>query len=225
MKAIIFDLDGTLLNTLSDIANSMNTVLMKHNFPIYQTEQYRFLVGDGMNSLVKKAATPYTEKPELILLMQNEMKDEYEKNWHKQTKPYPLIMETLTQLQREGFLLSVLSNKPDRLTKISVSFFFPQIHFFMIKGALETIKKPNPSGVYDIIKTSNLPSTEFIMIGDSAVDMITAKNASIFPAGVLWGFRDKEELIQNGAKQIFTNPKEILFFLNHLKQIGYKIVI
>lgn len=213
MKAIIFDLDGTLLNTLEDLANSMNQVLKNHKFPVYPIDQYRFFVGDGMTVLVKKASAPFTDDQFLIQQMQTEMKNEYEKRWCKTTKPYPFIMEALIDLQSMGFLLSILSNKPDRFTKITVSYFFPHIHFFQVKGAQDIFKKPDPAGVYEIIKKSNLSPKEFIMIGDSSVDMITAKNASIYSAGVLWGFRDKEELILHGANHIFENPKEIVIFL------------
>lgn len=215
-KAIIFDLDGTLLNTLEDLASSMNNVLQKHNYSPYPTDQYRFFVGEGMNNLVKKATNPFTDDKKKIQQMQSEMKLEYEKMWHKTTKPYDGINETLMNLDDAGFLLAVLSNKPDEMTKIIVSFFFPEIHFFQVCGASQDVpKKPDPAGVFSIMNQSFLSPEEFIMIGDSSIDIQTAINASIFPSGVLWGFRDKEELFKAGAKQFFKNPGEIYNFLTH----------
>jgi phosphoglycolate phosphatase len=214
LKAIIFDLDGTLLNTLDDLADCMNRVLHHHGYPSYPVEQYKLFVGEGIYSLVKKAVNPFTQNQIKIDSMFEEMKEEYKKNWNKKTKPYETMIDVLSELKKAGILLSILSNKPEPLAKITVRYFFPKISFFHVQGALDTIpQKPDPTGALAMIKKANLPKKEFILIGDSSVDMATAKNASIYPAGVLWGFRGKEELIKYGAKHIFKHPKEILPFL------------
>jgi len=215
LKAVIFDLDGTLLNTLDDLADCMNRVLINHGFPPYPTENYKYYVGKGMQNLVNQAANPFARDKIILDQMLEEMKEEYKNNWDKKTKPYPGIPDMLAELCESGFLLSVLSNKPDPFAKITVTHFFPQIPFFEVQGAQDIVpKKPNPIGILSIIEKTNLPKKEWIMIGDSSVDMETAKNASIFPAGVLWGFREKDELIQSGAKLVFGHPKEIVTFLN-----------
>ena len=215
MKAIIFDLDGTLLNTLDDIANCMNRVLIRNSFMPYPAEKYKDFVGEGMFNLVKNAANPFTNKTETIGIMHDEMKKEYADNWHINTKPYEGIMDVLSQLEKAGILLSVLSNKPDTLTKMTVQYFFPTISFFHVQGALANIpRKPDPAGVLTIIQKSTLPNTEFMLIGDSGIDIETANNAFIFPAGVLWGFREREELEKQGAKLLFTKPLDILKLIN-----------
>ena len=216
MKAIIFDLDGTLLNTLDDLGSSMNHVLTKHNFPIYPIDQYRFFVGNGMYNLVKNAVNPYTNDPELTSLMFEEMKAEYQNNWHIKTKPYDCIESLLTKLSNAGFILNIFSNKPEYFTQETVRYFFPQIRFSYIIGASEKFpNKPDPMGVRFIINQTKLTEEDFIMIGDSCVDIYTAQNANIYPAGVLWGFREEEELIKAGAKHIFSHPSDIFNFLNY----------
>jgi phosphoglycolate phosphatase len=216
LKAIIFDLDGTLLNTLDDLADCMNRVLTRHSFLPYTVEQYKYFVGEGMYCLVKKAAQSFTEDIKKINSMYDEMKEEYKNNWNKKTKPYETIIKVLSQLNQAGVLLSVLSNKPDPFAKLTVSHFFPQITFFEVRGAIDNFPiKPDPTGSLAMIKKTKLPQEEFMMIGDSSVDMITAKNARIFPAGVLWGFREKKELEESGAKIIFKQPAEIITFLIH----------
>lgn len=218
MKAIVFDLDGTLLNTLEDIANSMNRVLIKNQFSPYSTEDYKYMVGSGMQALVKKAVTPFTKKPEKINQLFEEMKDDYLFHWNIATKPYEGIMETLFSLAEAGIVLSILSNKPDSLTKKTVQHFFPTIPFFMIQGASSYYpEKPNPACLINIMKETNLPKEEFIMIGDSSIDIETAINASVFPAGVLWGFRKKEELEKKGAKIFFEHPSDILKFFKSIE--------
>jgi len=225
-KAIIFDLDGTLLNTLDDLANSMNHVLEIHGFPIYLVDQYRLLVGEGMYKLVLKAATPYTNDLELINLMFLQMNETYKKNWHHTTKPYPKIIEVLNLLSNVGFHLYVLSNKPEHFTKETVAYFFPKIPFDSVLGATDDMpRKPDPAGVEKIITNSGLSPNDFLMIGDSGIDMNTALNANIMAGGVLWGFRDKEELIQSGANFIFSHPDEIYALLINSNEFGYNFII
>lgn len=225
-KAVIFDLDGTLLNTLEDLANSMNHVLEINGFPKYSIEQYKFLVGEGMLNLVAKAIKPYTNEQDRINQMHHQMNEEYKENWHNTTKPYPGITEVLSLLSNAGFHISILSNKPDHFTKATVEYFFPNISFQYVIGASDRIpKKPDPAGVKKIISDSNLSTEDFILIGDSGIDIHTAINANIVPGGVLWGFRDQDELIQSGAKYLFVRPEEMYSFLINSNQLGYKLII
>ena len=224
--AIIFDLDGTLLNTLEDLATSMNTVLEFNGFPKYSLEQYRLFVGEGMFNLVIKATKPYTNNQELIHQMYLQMNEEYKQNWHNTTKPYPQIVEVLNLLSNAGFHLNILSNKPDYFTKITVEYFFPKVPFQTIMGASDRIpRKPDPAGVLKIISESGLFLKDFILIGDSGIDIHTAMNACIMPGGALWGYRDQDELIQSGAKFLFTQPEEMYSFLINSNQLGYKLII
>lgn len=214
MKAVIFDLDGTLLNTLEDLATSMNQVLRNHKLPEHPLDKYRFFVGNGMANLVKKAAGIFTKEDSLLCQMTIEMKEEYNHNWHKFTQPYHGIREMLSDLSGAGMCLNILSNKPDCFTEDIVRYFFPHIHFQCIMGASDSIpKKPDPSGALYIIQKTGFLNRDFIFIGDSQVDIKTALQAKIFPAGVLWGFRDKIELEEAGAKYLFYHPSEISSFL------------
>ena len=214
MKAVIFDLDGTLLNTLEDLASSMNYVLRNYHFPEHSLDQYRFFVGNGMVNLVKKAAGLTSQEDSLLHQMFTEMKEEYNKNWHKFTQPYDGIKEMLLELSGGGICLTILSNKPDCFTEDIVHHFFPHIHFQCIMGASDSIpKKPDPSGAEYIIRKTGFLNQDFIFIGDSQVDIQTAIHAKIFPAGVLWGFRDRIELEKAGAKYLFYHPNEISSFL------------
>jgi phosphoglycolate phosphatase len=215
LKAIIFDLDGTLLNTLDDLADCMNRVLCRHNFHPYPILEYRYFVGEGMRNLVKKTLEPYSKDIQLAEQLFQEMQNEYQNHWNHKTKPYETIEQVLLTLSSEGVILAILTNKPDFLTKEIVRHYFPKIPFLAVQGAQDDFpRKPDPSSALLIIEKTNIQKEEWILIGDSSIDIETAKNASIFPAGVLWGFRSKEELEKTGAKIIFEQPKEIVSFFN-----------
>lgn len=210
-EAVIFDLDGTLVNSLEDIANSLNAVLEKHNFPTYDIHTYKQLVGKGLRNLVRDALPETQRNEQLIAACFNEMYELYQNTCTNKTKPYTGISDLLHELVVNGIKIAVLSNKADELTKKIVLTLFPDIHFEFIVGMTDEVKrKPDPQGAVQISKGLEIQPDKILFVGDTGIDMQTASNSGMHAAGVLWGFRTKEELIQNGAKYTFEHPIELL---------------
>jgi len=210
-RAVIFDLDGTLLDTIQDIADSMNTVLKKLGFPTYKTEDYYYFVGEGMDVLCKKVIPESHNTPDLVKKCVEMMKIEYQKNWLNNTKPYPGIPELLTELEKIKMKIAVHSNKPDEFTKLYIQRLLPQINFSIVIGANPFLpKKPAPDGAIYIARELGIPPEEFIYLGDSAIDIKTALSAGMYPVGALWGFRTADELIASGARKLINRPDELL---------------
>ena len=209
MKAFFFDLDGTLLDTLEDLAEAVNTVLAGAGYPVHPVEAYKFFVGDGMETLLRRAAPEGTDQEALSGLMKN-MREEYGRNWANKSRPYPGIMSMLSGLAERGISLSVLSNKPHEFTLLTVRHFFPEVPFAMIQGSPEGGRaKPDPALAFTMAGELGCNSSEVTFMGDSSTDMKTAVGAGMFPVGVLWGFRPASELTQHGAKLLLERPAQI----------------
>jgi phosphoglycolate phosphatase len=209
-KGIIFDLDGTLADTLADIAGSMNHVLKQNSYPQHAVDDYRLLVGRGLENLVATALPPEFRQAGIISVCLASFIHDYRENCLVQTSLYPGIESLLFYLQDRQLKLSVFSNKADELTQMIVRALLPGIRFNMILGAKPDVpKKPDPGGALLISRAMDVKPEETIYLGDSDVDMITATRAGMFPAGVLWGFRTAAELSQNGAKALLTRPDEL----------------
>jgi phosphoglycolate phosphatase len=207
VKAIIFDLDGTLLNTLSDIGNSMNRVLRSHGLPEHPLKAYNYFVGEGAGRLVERAL------PEEMRIHKDKFLDcfenDYEKNWMKDTKPYPGIPELLSNWQKD-LCLCILSNKPHTFTVACVNHFFPEIHFAIVLGQQPgKPRKPDPFGVHRIFKETGYSDKEVFFIGDTKVDMQTAVKTGIPAVGVTWGFRPQSELESHGANFLAHTTEEL----------------
>jgi len=209
-RGIIFDLDGTLLNTLADLAMSMNRVLGRHGFEQHPVQAYRYFVGNGMRMLVERTLPTDRRAPELIDACYREMHAEYDRHWADETVPYDGMPELLETLNRRGFQLSVLSNKPHEFTGIMVRRYFPDTPFRCIYGAGGALpRKPDPAGALLIATETGIPAEKFLYLGDTGVDMKTAVAAGMFPIGALWGFRDESELREGGAKLVLNHPAEL----------------
>ncbi|WP_348822449.1 HAD family hydrolase [Flavobacterium aestuarii] len=213
-KGVIFDLDGTLVNSLEDIADAMNKVLTSLDYPIHTYETYQYFIGSGLRNLVTRSLPETNNSTKNIDYCYQLMIEEYSSNCTHKTKAYPGITELLDNLFSHNIRLSVFSNKSDELTKKITSHLFPGI-FDPIAGLrIEALKKPNPSEAIMISRKMGLNTEEIIFAGDSDIDIQTAINANMTPAGVTWGYRPEEELIAAGAKYILNKPSDFMEILH-----------
>ncbi len=211
IKALIFDLDGTLLNTIEDIADSCNMALEALGYPTHETEEYKYFIGDGIMKLMEKILP---EEKSLDIEEQEKMRvlqdDFYIKKCNK-TRPFDGILELLQELKQKGYKLAVISNKPDDQTqKIVATYFNPEIFDIITGNKPGYPTKPDTKLTNEIISQLGQKPENCAFIGDSDVDMMTAVNAKLLPIGVAWGFRTRDELLTNGAKHIVSYPLEIV---------------
>ena len=210
-KAVIFDLDGTLLYTLEDLADSMNCVLERNRLPQHELAAYKYFVGDGIDMLVRRALPFEIADDEELNRFIREMKSEYAGRWTQKTRPYPGIPEVLDAFSAGGFELAVLSNKPDEATRHIIQAFLPGVSFRRVIGATSgKPKKPDPTVALEIADRLRIAPARFIYVGDTSIDMRTAVAAGMFPVGALWGFRPAEELIAAGAELLVSKPASLL---------------
>ena len=204
-KGIIFDLDGTLVNSLEDISDAMNTVLTGLKYPTHTYDTYQYFIGSGLRNLVSKALPASNNSEVDIENCFNCMVTEYRDVCTIKTKPYAGILELLDNLKSQNIKLAVFSNKADELTKKIASEIFPDYFDTAVGLSTEELKKPNPFEAISISKKWNLKPEEILFVGDSDIDMQTAVNANMFPVGVSWGYRTEDELISSGAKLVINN--------------------
>lgn len=212
VKAIIFDLDGTLVDTLNDLTDANNYALEQLGFPGHSPQEYKLLVGAGSRELARKALPP--DRVDLTDTLLEMILDRYKDHCLDKTKPYPGIRELLAELDSRDIRLAVLSNKPDALTKHIAIDIFGSDCFEIITGHLDgTPTKPDPTSVLGILEQMKLSHTDVLYVGDSAVDMATAIAAQLRAVGVSWGFRDRQELQDAGADHIIDRAAELLDLL------------
>ena len=209
--AALFDLDGTLLNTLNDVAEAMNCSLRELGALPHPVEEYRHLVGQGLELLAYKVLPENRRDKATITTCVMGMRREYGRIWARTTKPYAGIAELLRALKEKDIRTAVLSNKADDFAKKIVSHFFHPSRFEMVLGSSDVFPiKPDPASALHIASQMGIPPEACAFIGDSDIDMQTACNAGMFPIGVLWGFRSAEELLRSGAKLLVHTPAEII---------------
>lgn len=209
---VIFDLDGTLLNTLDDLASSVNYALEKCGYPRRSVDEVRRFVGNGVEKLIKRAVPPNISKEEIKTCFDS-FKWHYKENMSNQTRPYDGIMELLEKLKAENIKIAVVSNKVDEAVRLLCEKEFSGLIEVALGESKEIPKKPNPEMVFKALKELNSKIEETIFVGDSDVDMETAKNANITSVGVTWGFRDREVLKAAGANFIIEEPRELFSLL------------
>lgn len=213
-RAAIFDLDGTLADTLRDIADSVNHVLQRHGLPPHPAESYRDMVGNGFTNLIR-VAVPFSLRDDTAAVdfILNEAKEYYASHSLVATKPYPGILPMLEELARRGARLAVLSNKPDPMARAMVEALFPGIPFTAVRGEVGGMpRKPDPRAALVIAESTGLAAREWIFVGDSDVDMKTAVAAGMGALGATWGYRDSETLLAAGADLLLPAPARILDF-------------
>ena len=210
-KAIIFDLDGTLLDTLEDIALSMNSVLIRAGYPSHPVTAYRGFVGEGITTLARRVLPEEHRDETTVGHMVADMLIEYGKHWADHTRPYPGITELLDTLTGKDIRMAVLSNKMDRFTKEMIAMLLSSWTFAEVIGARADFpSKPDPAGALLIARTLGIREEEFLYLGDSNIDMKTAVQAGMFPVGALWGFQSADELRVAGARVLIQEPNDLL---------------
>ncbi|MBM4055656.1 MAG: HAD family hydrolase [Planctomycetes bacterium] len=215
-KAIIFDLDGTLIDSLEDLGNATNRVLLKNNFPTHTMEDYRYFVGEGVVALITRALPEEIRDEATINACVGEFREDYRKNWNIKTKLYEGIAEMLDSVTLRGLKMAVLSNKPDYFTKKCVAEFLPKWNFERVIGQRDNVpKKPDPAGADEIAEHLAILPSEILYLGDTPIDMKTATAAGMFPVGVLWGFRPEDELKRSGAQRVIHKPQELMKVIDH----------
>lgn len=211
MKALVFDLDGTLVDSLADIASAMNAALVEHGLPTHGLPAYRRFVGEGVEVLTAHAVAPHQQWHGAVLQRYRTL---YAQGLPGTTRPFPGIVDLLLALQSRGVGLAVLSNKPDASTRHLVAQLFPQVSWAGVAGQKADVpRKPDPTAALDLARTLGVAPHECGFVGDSAIDMRTAGAAGMRGIGVTWGFRDRAELEQHGAHAIVDTPAQVLALL------------
>lgn len=213
-RLVIFDLDGTLLNTIDDLATSVNHALCRHSFPQHELPEYRYFVGNGVAKLIERALPPEARQPETIETLRQEFIAYYQQHKTVLTRPYEGIPALLDTLADKGLTLAVASNKYHQGTEELVAHYFGNTRFAAVLGQRAGIPvKPDPAIVLDILQRTQTVAEETLYVGDSGVDMQTAQRAGVRSVGVTWGFRPRQELVDNGACHLADRPDEILRYL------------
>ena len=213
-QLVIFDLDGTLLDTVADLANATNRALELCGYPTHPIEAYYGFVGNGINKLFARALPLDSSNEENIQRIRSLFIPYYNQHNADCSHPYPGIMELLLKLQSNGMQIAVASNKYHEATVKLVRHFFAGVNFSVILGQREDVPiKPNPAIVYDILSKTGISKEETLYVGDSGVDMQTARNAGVESVGVTWGFRSENELRENEATHVVHKAEEILCFV------------
>lgn len=214
-KAVIFDLDGTLADSLTSIWFCTNKALENKGYPVIEKEAYKYLVGDGAKTLIKRALETVGEQdPEAIQPLLEEYLSIFQEHCMYEVKPYPQIEQLILQLKSQGVRIAVLSNKPHEQTLDVIHTLFGDHVFDMVLGQREGIeKKPSPTGVFSIMNELGVKPEDVIYLGDTDTDMQTGKAAEVFTIGALWGFREEKELQINGADELIKEPLDLIKFL------------
>lgn len=211
IKLVVFDLDGTLLNTIADLANSTNYALKQNGFPTHDVEEYYYFVGNGINKLFERALPEACRTDADVLRIRQSFLPHYDAHNMDDSSPYPGIPALLETLQQRGILLAVASNKYQAAAERLVAHFFPTCSFVQVLGQREGVPtKPDPTIVHDILRVAGVASEETLYVGDSGVDMATALNSGAVACGVTWGFRPRQELEHFHPAYIVDDPQEIL---------------
>jgi phosphoglycolate phosphatase len=213
-KAVLFDLDGTLLDTLDDLADSMNEVLASHGWAVHPVDGYRYFVGDGFENLVRRTV-PFELKGDekTVQGCVAEAHAAYERRWNAKTGPYPGVTDLLDRLAAKGVPLAILSNKPHDFVKKIVTHYLGKWSFIAVQGAKAgTPRKPDPTAALEISRNLAVPAGSFLYLGDTNTDMKTALAAGMFAVGVLWGFRTEQELRDSGAEGLVKHPLDVLAY-------------
>jgi phosphoglycolate phosphatase len=212
LRAVLFDLDGTLADSLADLANATNWALTQLGCPTHPLESYRYFVGEGARLLCARALP--ADKQNLVDDALRLMRERYDAHCFDLTKLYAGIPELISALAERHYRLAVLSNKPDIFTKRMIAHYFSPSPFTVVRGQMSNVPlKPDPAAALQIAQELGVPPAQWLYLGDTNTDMRTARAAGMHAVGVLWGFRDRNELFESGAEHIVGKPQEVLALL------------
>ena len=214
-SAVIFDLDGTLLDSLPDIAAAANEVLQQQGFPIHSLDAYRYLVGEGVVRLFVKALPQDQAGESLVADCVRRFHETYDRTWNLHSRSFEGIAQLLTELTRRQMALAVLSNKPHEFTRKCVEHYLGRFPFQAVEGTRDGMaRKPDPAPAVAIAAQLALPASEFAFVGDTAVDMQTATAAGMYAIGASWGYREVDELQAAGARTVIDCPAQLVDLLD-----------
>ena len=210
-RAILFDLDGTLLDTLADIADSANRVLAAHGCPTHPIDDYRKFIGDGLVRLFGRVLPGDRRGEEVIAECVESFREIYAQNWNVRTRRYVGVADLLDAATARGLKMAILSNKPDAFTRRCVDAHLSAWQFQAVLGQRDGVPpKPDPAGPREIVDRLEIPAEHFLYLGDTPTDVETARTAGMHPVGVSWGFRPVAELRAAGAARIIARPLELM---------------
>lgn len=211
VKAVLFDLDGTLIDSLADLGEAVNRTLRDLGCPTHPNERYREFIGEGARTLVKRALpAPLDQDEEWVDRALAMYQAHYAACWRDQTRPYEGVMALLNELRQQGVPLGVISNKPQAFTELCVNHFFPDLGFAVVFGQRDAVpRKPDPAAAADAARVIGCETGDCVYVGDSGVDMRFAKAAGMRGVGVTWGFRSEGELSESGAGWLVRSVPEL----------------
>ena len=214
-RALVFDLDGTLLNTLQDIADSVNSTLSSLGFPVHEVDAFKYFVGDGEDKLAFRSLPEDRRDAMTVKKVLVGFQEQYAVRWANNTRPYQGIPELLNALKEVGIRMAILSNKGQKFAEATVSRLLADWRFDVVLGAQPSLPaKPDPTGALRIAGQMGVVAAEFLYLGDSGVDMKTAVAAGMYPVGALWGYRKADELLAAGARTFAEKPMDVVPLLN-----------
>ncbi len=216
IKAVLFDLDGTLINTLDDLAASVNYALNRHGFAAHPTEAFRYFVGDGALKMVERALPESARDKQTLDKMMESFLEHYTVHSQDKTAAYDGIETTLQALRSLNIKMAVVTNKPDAAAQALIADMFAGLFDTAVGQRDGVPTKPDPAMPLCVMQELGVAPEECLFVGDSGVDILTGVNSGAYPVGVLWGFRDEAELVENGARSIVSKPEEILEVLADL---------
>jgi phosphoglycolate phosphatase len=211
--AVLFDLDGTLVDSVGDIAEAMNRVLTEHHFPVHSPAAYKRFVGNGLLNLCRITLPATARDEETVMACHDRLLEVYDGCCTESTRPYEGIVPLLNELKLRALKLAVLSNKADRLTVKIVQTLLPGYFDTVVGMTAEALRKPNPACALQIVERLGRRPESTVFLGDTGIDMRTARNAGMYGVGVLWGFRTEAELIAAGAGRVLSRPLDLIGLL------------
>ncbi|MBR4761899.1 MAG: HAD family hydrolase [Clostridia bacterium] len=216
IKAVLFDLDGTLANSLFDLAASTNYAIGKFGFPAREAEEFKYFAGDGMAKMIERALPPESNGADTVSKIMPLFLDYYGVHYCDNTKAYPGAVELIDALKARGITVAVVTNKAQEMAEKVVTRLYGK-RFDLIFGMREGFPaKPDPTATLAAMRELGVKPSECVFVGDTEMDVKTGVNSGAYPVGVLWGFRETDELLRGGAKEIINHPQELLAIINKL---------